>query len=152
MLSYGSHGGHLTLKIDIHKAFNSISWPFLFEVLRCFGFSEIFIGWVAAIFDSARISVLIDGSPHGYFPCSRGVRQGDPISPLLFCLVEDFLSRYLTYLVDSGSMTSFSSPIGMCAPLHFLYADDVILFYRASPQNMRVILDAFAFYGSLSGQ
>ncbi|KAK3229338.1 hypothetical protein Dsin_001219 [Dipteronia sinensis] len=151
VLNNGSQGGHLALKIDIRKAFDSISWHFLFEVLRCFGFSESFIGWVAAIFDSARISVLINGSPHGYFPCSRGVRQGDPLSPLFFCLAEDFLSRYLTHLVDSGSMTSISSPIGMRALSHFLYVDDVILFCRASPQNLQVILYAFALYGSLSG-
>ncbi|KAK3184200.1 hypothetical protein Dsin_031486 [Dipteronia sinensis] len=152
VLNNGSHGGHLALKIDIRKAFDSISWPFLFEVLRCFGFSESFIGWVAAIFDSARISVLINGSPHGYFPCSRGVRQGDPLSPLLFCLAKDFFSRYLTHLVDSGSLTSISSSIGMRAPSHFFYADDAILFCRASPQNLQVILYAFALYGSLSSQ
>ena len=73
MLNNGNRGGHLALKIDIRKAFDSISWPFLFEVLRCFGFSKSFIGWVVAIFDSARISVLINSSPQGYFPYSRGV-------------------------------------------------------------------------------
>ncbi|KAK3204284.1 hypothetical protein Dsin_018330 [Dipteronia sinensis] len=152
VLNNGSHGGHLALKIDIRKAFDSISWSFLFEVLRCFDFSASFIGWVEAIFDSARISVLINGSLHGYFPCSRGVRQGDPFSHILFCLAEDFLSRYLTHLVDSGSMTSISSSIGMRAPSYFLYADDVIIFFRASPQNLQVVLDAFALYGSLYGQ
>ncbi|KAK3192976.1 hypothetical protein Dsin_024286 [Dipteronia sinensis] len=152
VLNNGSHGGHLALKIDIRKAFDSISWPFLFEVLWCFGFFESFIGWVAAIFDSATILVIINSSRHGYFPCSPGVRQGDPLSPLILCLAEDFLNRYLTHLVDSGSLTSISSSIGMRAPSHFFYADDVILFCRASPQNLQVILDAFALYGSLSGQ
>ncbi|KAK2638051.1 hypothetical protein Ddye_025846 [Dipteronia dyeriana] len=119
VLNNCSRGGHLALKIDIRKVFDSISWPFIFEVLLCFGFSENFIGWVASIFDSARISVLINGSPQGY------------------CLVEDFLSRYFTHLVDSGSMTSISSPVRIRAPSHFLYVDGVILFCRASPQNLQ---------------
>ncbi|KAK2658157.1 hypothetical protein Ddye_004690 [Dipteronia dyeriana] len=102
VLNNSSRGGHLALKIVIQKAFDSISWRFIFEVLQSFGFFESFNDCVASIFSSTRISILINGSPHGYFPCSRGVQQGDPLSPLLFCLVKDFLSRYLTYLVDSA--------------------------------------------------
>ena len=63
------------------------------EVLRCFGFSETFMNWIASILKSAKISVLTDGSPKGYFSCSRGVRQRDPLSPLLFCLAEDFFNQ-----------------------------------------------------------
>ena len=82
------------MKIDIQKAFDCISWPFLFEVFKSFGISESFIGWVSNIFDSTRISVLVNGSPKGYFRCSRGVCM--VILSLLFCLAEDFLSRYLS--------------------------------------------------------
>ena len=48
------------------------------------------------IFSYARISVMMNGVPKGYFKCSRGVRQGDSLSPILFCLAEDFLSRWLS--------------------------------------------------------
>jgi hypothetical protein len=72
--------------------------------------------------------------------------------PLLFCLVEDFLSRYLTRPVDLGSLIPISFPMGMHVPTHFIYADDVVLFCRAFTQNLHVILDAFELYGPLSGQ
>ena len=110
------------------------------------------IDWVLAIFNSARISVLLDGVPHGYFPCSRGVRQGDPLSPLSFCLAEDFLSRYLTHLSCSRAMDSISPPRGTHDVMHFFYADDVLIFCRASLKNLRAILSAFELYASLSGQ
>ena len=71
---------------------------------------------------------------------------------LFFCLAEIFLSRYLTRPVDSGSLIPISSLVGMHAPTHFLYADDVVLFCRASTQNLRVILNAFELYGPLLGQ
>ena len=79
------------------------------------------------------------------------MRQDDPL-PFLFCLAQDFLSRYLTHLVDSGSLLLIFFHIGMSAPTHFLYVDDVLLLCRASPQNLPVILNAFEFYGSLSSQ
>lgn len=67
-----NYRGQMVLKVDIHKTFNFISWPFLLEVLRCFGFSSSLINWVSLIFKPTRISILIDGSLKGFF-WSRGV-------------------------------------------------------------------------------
>ena len=92
------------------------------------------------------------GPLHGYFSCSRRVRPGDPLSPLLFCLAEDFLSRYLTHLFITRAIDSISSPRGKSALTHFLYADDVLIFYRASPKNLGAVHSTFELYGSLLGQ
>ena len=73
-LHKGSFGGNLAMKLDIRKAFDTMRWDFIKAVLSCFGFGDIFVTWIETIFLSARISILINGSPHGYFSCSRGVR------------------------------------------------------------------------------
>jgi hypothetical protein len=56
------------------------------------------------ILKSATLSISINGKLHGYFCCKRGVRQGDPLSPLLFCIAEDVLSRNISKLVADGKL------------------------------------------------
>lgn len=73
----------MAIKIDITKAFDTVSWEYLKKVLHCMQFSQRFIDMVWGILRSAKLSILINGAPHGYFGCTRGVRQDDPLS--LFC-------------------------------------------------------------------
>ena len=88
MLSKKVRGGNMAYKVDIHKAFDIMSWKFLILVLTRFGFHPSFVGWISTILRSAMLSTRINGSLVGVFPCSRGVIQGDPLSHLLFCLAE----------------------------------------------------------------
>jgi hypothetical protein len=97
-------GGNLALKIDVTKAFDTLEWSFLIKVLRSFGFSDTFCRWIDMILKSATLSISINGKLHGYFCCKRGVRQGDPLSPLLFCIAEDVLSRNISKLVADGKL------------------------------------------------
>jgi len=87
--------GNIAIKVDIRKVFDTLDWEFLIAVLNKFGFSNLFCDWILEILRSAHLSVLVNGNAVGFFSCSRGVRQGDPLSPLLFCLVEEVLSRAL---------------------------------------------------------
>ena len=84
------YGGSVAMKIDICKAFDTLEWKFLCGVQCAFGFSQIFMDWIDSILGSSRLSILINGSPAGYFRCTRGVRKGDPLSTLLFGIAEDF--------------------------------------------------------------
>lgn len=144
--------GNMVLKIDIRKAFDTLNWAFLLEVLKSWGFSNIFIGWINFILKSARLSVLLNGAPVGYFSCSQGVRQGDPLSPLLFCLAEEVLSRLLTHASDSGKLSPLFLGRNVSFPSHLLYADDVIIFCRATSKNCRRIIKILNTYKDWSGQ
>ncbi|KAK3189548.1 hypothetical protein Dsin_029109 [Dipteronia sinensis] len=146
------YGGNVAMKIDICKAFDTLDWKFLCRVLMAFGFSQTFIDWIVSILGSSKLSVLINGSPAGYFGCSRGVRQGDRLSPFLFGIAEDFLSRLLSRMVALDQFLHISSPRGFSAPTHLLYADDVLIFCRGTVRNLRRVVHAFRVYGSISGQ
>ena len=125
------YGGNIALKVDISKAFDTLDWNFLIMVLHNFGFSSTFINWILAILQSACLSILVNGKAVGFFSCSRGVRQGDPLSPLLFCLAEEVLSRAISASAARGRILPMSYCRGTVIPTHVLYADDVMIFlYR----------------------
>jgi hypothetical protein len=128
LLHNKSFGGNLALKIDISKAFDTLEWPFLLKVLNCFGFNDTFCNWIQVILKSAFLSISINGKSEGYFNCSRGVRQGDPLSPLLFCIAEDVLSRSIAKLVQDGKLDLIKGTRHIKVPSHTFYADDLMVF------------------------
>ncbi|XP_026378367.1 uncharacterized protein LOC113272784 [Papaver somniferum] len=97
-------GGNFGLKIDITQAYDSLSWNFLFQVMSKFGVSDTTIYWLQELLNSARISILVNGGPEGYFKVGRGLRQGNSMSPLLFVIAEDALSRKITSEIQKYSL------------------------------------------------
>jgi hypothetical protein len=69
-------------KMDLEKAYNHVNWDFLLYMLRMCGFGGKWCSWIAHCVSSVWFSVLVNGSPNGIFSSSRGLRQGDPPSPL----------------------------------------------------------------------
>jgi hypothetical protein len=70
-------------KLDITKAFDHINWKFLLYMLKRCSFGEKWVSWISHCISSVHFFVLVNGSPSGFFSNSRGLRQGDPVSPLL---------------------------------------------------------------------
>jgi ribonuclease HI len=152
LLHNKSFGGNLALKIDISKAFDTLEWPFLLTVLSKFGFNEVFCNWIHVILKSAFLSVSINGKAHGYFNCTRGVRQGDPLSPLLFCLAKDVLSRSITKLVDDGKLNLIKGTRNFMIPSHTFYADDLMIFCKGNLSGLKSLKTLFDAYAVESGQ
>ncbi|XP_026399783.1 uncharacterized protein LOC113295670 [Papaver somniferum] len=143
--------GNVGLKLDISQAFDTVSWSFVLEVFRRYGFSENWCSWILNILSSARVSVLINGSPEGFFSINRGLRQGDPSSPLIFVLIEDVLSRNLTKLFLNKSVTPMLSKKGI-SPTHLFFVDDVMIFCEGNMKSFHSLLDLLGKYQASSGQ
>ena len=88
----------------------------------------------------------------GFFSCSRGVRQGDPLSPLLLCIAEEVLSRAISIASHAGKIVPRFYCRGASIPTHILYADDVLIFCAGTKQNIRCFLKFFNYYSAVSGQ
>ena len=120
------------LKIDISKAFDSLNWPFLLELLSHMGFSRRWVNWISMILSSSSTKIICNGFPGRRICHARGLRQGDPLSPLLFVLAMEALNA-LVRLADSQNLFQRLDPL--VKDRLFLYADDVILFTAARQQD-----------------
>ena len=82
-------------KLDVEKPYDHVSWDFLMYMLQRCGFSEKWRKWIRYCISTIKFFILINGSPSDFFGSSRVLRQGDPLSPLLFDIVMEALSRML---------------------------------------------------------
>ncbi|KAL0364427.1 UNVERIFIED_CONTAM: Retrovirus-related Pol polyprotein from type-2 retrotransposable element R2DM [Sesamum angustifolium] len=140
-----------TIKVDLQKAYDSVQWDFLLEVLKLFKFPTRFIGWIEQCVSSATFSVSLNGSIYGFFPGARGLRQGDPMSPYLFVLVMEIWSTLLRYRVRNAPDYQFHWKCTEQRILSLCFADDILLFCRADIPSIRVIKHTLSEFAELSG-
>lgn len=98
----------MALKLDFDKAYDSVSWTFLSKVMHYMGFSEHWIKMVYECISTVSFQVLLNGSPSRSFCPSRGLRQGDPLSPYLFIMVLEVFSRLIDKHITDKSLAGFS--------------------------------------------
>ncbi|GJV10924.1 cysteine-rich receptor-like protein kinase [Tanacetum coccineum] len=87
MASLEKHKLLTLLSVDFEKAFDSVNWGFILDIMRQMGFGFKWRKWISSCLSSASISVLINGSPSKEFKMELALRQGEPLSPLLFLFV-----------------------------------------------------------------
>jgi hypothetical protein len=121
-------------KMDLEKAYDHVNWDFLLYVLRRCGFGGKWCSWIARCISSTKFLVLVNGSLNGFFSSTRGLRQGDPLSPLLFVFVMEALSRMITATVSGGLLDGFR--VGNASFSHLLFVDDTLIFCDASSSKL----------------
>lgn len=142
----------MAIKLDLQKAYDRVSWDFIHSVFLHLGFNEVFANWILNCMSSISFEVLVNGGKSESFKLSRGLRQGDSLSPNLFILGQEILSRMLDKKLRQrnicGIRTSKSGPIIM----NVMYADDIILFSKASKKDATTINHILNKYCSWSSQ
>uniref|UniRef100_A0A453F1I3 Reverse transcriptase domain-containing protein n=1 Tax=Aegilops tauschii subsp. strangulata TaxID=200361 RepID=A0A453F1I3_AEGTS len=137
------------LKLDLTRAFDSLSWPFLFEVLGQYGFGPQFREWIAILLTMSSTRVMVNGEPGPPIWLRCGLRQGDPVSPQLFVLAVDTLSRLMRRAHDYRILQPLHPRRAI--PAISLYADDVMIFCHATQDDVAAIKGILALFGQASG-
>ncbi|KAJ4812894.1 RNA-directed DNA polymerase (reverse transcriptase)-related family protein [Rhynchospora pubera] len=140
------------LKADLSKAFDKLRWSYIFSVLQLYGLPKDYIDWVKACVTSARFSILINGSADGFIKPVRGVRQGCALSPYLFILALDVLTRLLQYMVQRGKIRGVQLARGAPKLTNLMYADDLLIFGEATYQEISAISNVLSLFCEISGQ
>lgn len=112
------------------------------------GFSATWVSWIMQRVSTVSFSVKFNGEPLPYFKSSRGIRQGDPLSPYLFILVPNVLSFMLKRAVEDGSINGIKLNRYCPTLSHLLFADDLMLFLEgkiSECQNVSAVLNQYCF-------
>ncbi|KAL0290880.1 UNVERIFIED_CONTAM: putative mitochondrial protein [Sesamum radiatum] len=140
-----------TIKVDIQKAYDSVNWDFLLESLRIFQFPSRFIDWIEQCVSTVAYSVLLNGSLHGFFSGSKGLRQGDPLSPYLFVIVMEIWHVMLRLRTQSDESFQYHWKCNDLGILNLCFADDVLIFCAGTINSVSTIKATLLEFAELSG-
>lgn len=138
--------------MDMNKDYDRVEWDFLSQVLLKLGFAASWVEKVVNCIDSVSFNLLLSGKKVSSFRPKRGLRQGDPLSPYMFIIVADVLSKMINKAVANGQIIGTKLARGFPMLTHCLFADDSIFFLRVDSGNCRRFADIMNDYCLASGQ
>jgi len=140
----------ISLKIDLAKAFDKVNWLYLKMILTHLGFPPVFITWIMGCISYVSFAILINGSASSPFNIDRGIRQGCPLSPLLFLLVMEGLSRLISSTKRSGNISGLKIMEHFYL-IHLLFVDDILIFINGSVWDSTTLNEILQLFCSATG-
>ena len=141
-------------KLAIEKAYDHVNWNCLLYLLERMGFGYRWCHWMKTCILTVQFSVLVNGFPEGFFGSSRGLRQEDSLSPLLFLLIMEVLSRLLQKTEEAGLIRGFQVGIlggNEVRISHLLFVDDTIVLCDAAPKQVFHIRKVLSCFEAITG-
>jgi exonuclease III len=134
------------VNIDIEKAFDSISWNFLHKALDFFGFPMEFINWIKCLYKEGEVCVMNNGFTSEFIKIGRGMRQGCPLSPILFVISIELMSLYIkeNHLIEGIEVAGTKHLVSQ-------FADDTTFFLKMNQGNIKNLFEYLEKFGTLSG-
>ena len=142
----------MALKLDMSKAYDRVEWVFLERIMLRMGFSPRWISLISGCIRSVTYSILLNGQSHDLITLERGLCQGDPLSPYLFLLVTEGLHALYTKVEVDGALRGVSIYAVGLKISHLLFADDSLVFCRATITECVQIQSLLQLYEQASGQ
>jgi hypothetical protein len=139
----------LLIKLDIAKAFDTVRWDYMLDLMQRMGFPQRWRALLSTLFSTASSRVILNGIPGKDISHGRGLRQGDPLSPLLFDIAIDPLQRILEKATVYGLMHEM--PGGLQGPRVSLYADDAAIFLTPTEHDVSTLASILQSFGEVSG-
>ena len=144
--------GSMALKLDMSKAFDRVEWPFLLQLMEKMGFNRRWVKLISKCISMVIYSILVNGEPKGNRVLSRGLRQGNPLSPYLFLFCSEGLNALIKQAVHEEKIREYSLCQYGPKISHIFFADDSLLFCRAQISDIRAIQGILDQYEKASGQ
>ncbi|XP_018487838.1 uncharacterized protein LOC108858408 [Raphanus sativus] len=142
----------MAVKTDMSKAYDRLEWDFISLVLLRLGFHQNLVDCIMQCISSVTYSFLINGLPRGKVVPSRGIRQGDPLSPYIFILCSEVLSGLCNRAQEDGSLQGLRVARASPRVNHLLFADATMFFLDSNRGNCAALRDILSKYEEASGQ
>ncbi|KAK4285072.1 hypothetical protein QN277_001816 [Acacia crassicarpa] len=140
------------LKMDMSKAYDRVEWDFLENVLLRFGFCMPWVSLIMKCVRSVSLNICLSGEKISSFTPTRGIRQGDPLSPYLFIIVAEVLSIMIGKNQIDNRLVGIKLSRGCPVLTHNFFADDALLYMHASHRNCTSLANILNLYCAASGQ
>ena len=144
--------GYMALKLDMSKAYDRLEWVFLQRIMEKMGFHSTWIDWILECLKSVTYLILVNGESKGHIIPTRGIHQGDPLSPYLFLLCSEGLNGLIEHVVDRKHIEGVSLCRNGPKISHLFFVDDSLLFCRARMRDLEKIQELLGKYEWASGQ
>lgn len=138
------------IKFDIAKAFDTFKWSFIASVLKAMNLPYQFIMWIKTCISIASFSVAVNKSLEGFFTSACGIRQGCSLSPYLYVILNNVLSKMLNQAAEAGKFGYHPNCVGVKLT-HLSFADDILVFSDGKARSFDGIMEVMEQFANVSG-